>query len=178
MNCPRRHMCWQSKRFYWERAPGWRAVGYRNPREQLCHTACRFYGDEISFWVVFSQSFPLRVLPGGACLVQPRWMQERILGGGQTCGVSFWPFPNSSGWWWLISSVFLTRTSCCKITHANSYYGAWPGWAVSVNMLPLTKWYRRNCFEKLRPLWQYSENIHVCILHADEFRQLLLWENT
>ena len=23
MNCPRRHMCWQSKRFYWERAPGW-----------------------------------------------------------------------------------------------------------------------------------------------------------
>ena len=23
-------------------------------------------------------------------------------------------FPNSSGWWWLVSSVFLTRTSCCK----------------------------------------------------------------
>ena len=22
MNSPRRHMCWQSKRFYWERAPG------------------------------------------------------------------------------------------------------------------------------------------------------------
>ena len=30
-----------------------------------------------------------RVLPGGARLVQPRWMLERILGGGQTCGVSF-----------------------------------------------------------------------------------------
>ena len=30
------------------------------------------------------------VLPGGACLVQPRWMPERsILGGGWTCGVSF-----------------------------------------------------------------------------------------
>ena len=30
------------------------------------------------------------VLPGGARLVQPRWMPERrILGGGQTCGVSF-----------------------------------------------------------------------------------------
>ena len=27
--------------------------------------------------------------------------------------------------------MFLTRTSCCKITHANSYYGAWPGCAVS-----------------------------------------------
>ena len=31
-----------------------------------------------------------RVLPGGARLVQPRWMPERrILGGGRTCGVSF-----------------------------------------------------------------------------------------
>ena len=27
--------------------------------------------------------------------------------------------PNSSGWWWLISFVFLTRSSCCKTTHAN-----------------------------------------------------------
>ena len=49
-----------------------------------------FYGDGISFQVVFSQSFRLRVLPGGACLVQSRRMPERrILGGGQTCGVSF-----------------------------------------------------------------------------------------
>ena len=67
----------------------------------------------ISFQVVFSQSFWLRVLPGGARLVQPRWMPERrILGGGRTCGISFWPFPNLSIWWWLISSMFLTRTSC------------------------------------------------------------------
>ena len=80
-----------------------------------------------------------RVLPGGARLVQPRWMPERrILGGGRTCGVSFWPFLNSSSWWRLISSVFLTRTSCCKTTHANSYYGAWPGWAVSISVLPPT----------------------------------------
>ena len=50
----------------------------------------RFYGDGISFWVVFSQSFWLKVLPGVACLVQPRWMLERrLLGGGWTCGVSF-----------------------------------------------------------------------------------------
>ena len=33
----------------------------------------------------------------------------------------------SSGWWRLISSVFLTRTSYCKTTYANGYYGAWPG---------------------------------------------------
>ena len=48
---------------------------------------------------------------------------------------------NSSSWWWLISSVFLTRTSCCKTTHAHGYYGAWPGWAVSVSVLPLTTSY-------------------------------------
>ena len=40
----------------------------------------------------------------------------------------------------LISSLFLTRTSCHKTTHANSYYGAWPGWAFSISMLPLTHW--------------------------------------
>ena len=61
-----------------------------------------------------------------------------ILGRGRTHGVSFRPFPNSSGWWWLISSIFLIRTSCHKTTHANGYYGAWPGWAVSISMLPLT----------------------------------------
>ena len=64
--------------------------------------------------------------------------QQRILGGGLTRGVSFGPFPNSSCWWWLISSMFLTRTSCCKTAHANCYCGAWPGWAVSVSVLPLT----------------------------------------
>ena len=99
-----------------------------------------FYGDGISFQVVLSQSFWLRVLPGGARLVQPRWMPERrILGGGRTCGVSFWPFLSSSSWWWLISSAFLSRTSSHKTTHANGYYGAWPGWAVSISVLPLTE---------------------------------------
>ena len=62
-----------------------------------------------------------------------------ILGSGWTRGVSFWPFPNSSGWWWLISSIFLIRISCHKTTHANGYYGAWPGWAVSISVLPLTQ---------------------------------------
>ena len=32
-----------------------------------------------------------------------------------------WTDLNSPSWWWLISSVFLTRTSCHKTTHANSY---------------------------------------------------------
>ena len=68
-----------------------------------------FYGDGISFQVVFSQSFWLRVLPGGARLIQLRWMPVRIQGGGWTCGVSFWPFPNSSGWGWLTTKVRLVK---------------------------------------------------------------------
>ena len=47
-------------------------------------------------------------------------------------------YTNSPGWWRLISSMFLTRTSCHKTTHANGYYGAWPAWVVSVSVLPLT----------------------------------------
>ena len=62
-----------------------------------------------------------------------------ILGSEWTRGVSFRPFPNSAGWWWLISCVFLIKIACHKTTHANGYYGTWPGWAVLINVLPLTK---------------------------------------
>ena len=63
---------------------------------------------------------------------------ERGSGSGRTHGVSFWPFLNSSSWWWLISSIFLIQISCHKTTLANGYYAAWPGWAVSISVLPLT----------------------------------------
>ena len=67
------------------------------------------------------------------------------------CQRGFWevighvvfPFDLSwTSWWRLISSVFLTRTSCHKTTHANGYYGAWPWWAVSISLLPLTEWFQ------------------------------------
>ena len=50
--------CWQSKRLYCERAPGWRAGGWGNPGELLRRVArgLGFYGDWISFRVVFGQS--------------------------------------------------------------------------------------------------------------------------
>ena len=35
--------------------------------------------------------------------------------------------------------LFLIRISRHKATHANSYYGVWPGWAVSISVLPLTE---------------------------------------
>ena len=101
MTCPRRHMCWESKKFYWKGHQG-RDQECKGTQQNCSATwACSlgFYGDGISFRVVLSQSFWLRVLPGGARLVQSRWTPERrILGGGPTCGVSFWPFLNSYGW--------------------------------------------------------------------------------
>ena len=52
--------------------------------------------------------------------------------------VSPFDLSHSSHWWRLISSMFLTWNFCCKATRANGFYGAWPGWAVSVSVLPLT----------------------------------------
>ena len=75
--------------------------------------AVRFCVDEISFWPIilkkesFLVAYPL--------LRQDRMSARRILGGGRTGGVSFWPFLSSSIWWWLNSSTFLTETSCGKI---------------------------------------------------------------
>ena len=39
----------------------------------------------------------------------------------------------------LLVPCSLPGTSCHKTTHANDYYGAWPGWAVSISVLPLTE---------------------------------------
>ena len=90
----------------------------------------------VSGWSLTNHS--KSVFPGGAHITQPRWMLARkILGSGRTRNVSFRPFPNSSGWWWLIRSVFLIRISCHKTTHADGDCGAWPGWAVSISVLPL-----------------------------------------
>ena len=138
MNCPRRHMCWQSKRFYWERAPGWRAVG-KGTQENSSDTWLAVSGFMVMGLVsrlsLASHSDSESFLVVQALFSQDGHQQEG-LGGGWTHSVR--PFPNSSGWWCLISSIFLIRISCHKTTHADGYYGAWPGWAVSVSVLPLT----------------------------------------
>ena len=133
--------CWQSKRFYWERAPGWRAVG-KGTQENCSATCLAVLGfmvmGLVSGWSVANHSNS--VFPGGAHMAQPRWMLARgILGSGRTGSVSSRPFPNSSSWWWLISSIFFVRISCHKTTHANGRYGAWPERVVSISVLPLTQ---------------------------------------
>ena len=127
-------MCWQSKRLYWKGPPG---------REHLGELLC-LVSPSLGFMVMglvsglslanqSDSSFLVGIL-----IAQPRRMPaRRVWGHGQKHGVSLWPFPDSSGCWWLISSVFLTRTFYHKITHTNGCYGAWPGWAVSVSVLLL-----------------------------------------
>ena len=139
MNCLRRHMCWQSKRFYREMAPECRVRESR--RTALSHSlqpqafmvmglvsglSLAIHSDSESFLVV------LALVSQDGCQWEGLW--EVVI------HVSFWPFPNSSGWWWLISCMFLTRTSFYKTTHANGYYSAWlgVGGVASVSMLPLT----------------------------------------
>ena len=132
--------CWQSKRFYWEGHPGGEqeSKGTQENCSAVWLTVLGFMVmGLVSGWSLANHSNS--VFPGGARIAQPRWMLARgILGSGRTGSVSSRPFPNSSGWWWLISSVSLIRFSCRKKTHANGYYGAWPGWAVSISVLPLT----------------------------------------
>ena len=66
-------MCWQSKRFYWERAPRWRVVGEGNPK-QLSHglQSPGFTVMGLVSGLSLANHSESRVLPGGARLVQPR----------------------------------------------------------------------------------------------------------
>ena len=44
--------------------------------------------------------------------------------------------------------LVLCRTSCHETAHEKGYYGAWPGWAASVSVLPLTDFFRTEAPEK------------------------------
>ena len=99
-----------------------------------------FYGDGISFRVVFGQSSNSEsILVAHESLRQDGCWREGFWEVDRHVVSPFDLSPNSSGWWWLISSVFLIRIFCHKTTHANGYSGAWPGWAVSISALPLTQ---------------------------------------
>ena len=117
--------CWQSKRFYWERSTRAESSRVREPRSTALPRGpqSRVLPDEISFgWSLANHSDSESFLVVHAPLSQYGCQRERFWEvGGRTRGVPFWPFPNSSGWWWLISSIFLIRTSCPKTTHANGY---------------------------------------------------------
>ena len=79
-----------------------------------------------------------------------------------------WCLLTFTKFFWLV--VVLTRTSCHKITHANGYYGAWPGWAVSASVLPLTilpAWTDSHCqfSGRLRKERHSGETAPGCVGH-------------
>ena len=142
MNYLRRHMYWQSKRLHWEGVPGPRAAGWGKPGELLCHMAHHlgYYGDGVSVQVVSDQSLWLRFF----LVVHASPSQEGLQRGcrevGGTYGLaspfSLWPFLNYSSCRHFVISVFLTKTSCCKITLTSGYSHAWSGLVVSVTGFP------------------------------------------
>ena len=91
----------------------------------------------VSRWSLANHSNSESFLVAHASLIKMD-ASRGILGNGRTRGVSFRPFPDSSGWWWLISSVFLIRISCHKTTHQMVTMVSGPGWAASVSVRPLT----------------------------------------
>ena len=133
-----RHTCWKAGDFIWKGHPGEEQEGKRTQEE--CSATWFAVSGFTVLGLVFGLSLSNHSNSGSFLGVLASLSQDGFQWGGfwevgRTYGlaspVSFWPFPNSSGWWWLVNSVFLTRISCPKITHANS---ASPGWAASISV--------------------------------------------
>ena len=133
-------MCWQSKRFYWVGRSGGEQEG--EGTQENCSVT----------WLAASGFMVMGLVSG--------WLWPIIL----IQSLSWWRMHRSakmdaserdSGKWTDTRCLLLTfpelfplvvayeflcliRISCHKIIDANGYYGAWPGWAVSVSVLPLT----------------------------------------
>ena len=91
----------EAREFTGKGVPRRRAGGQGNPGGLLCHVApsLGFNGDDFSFQLFTGQSFWLRVLPGSACIAQPRCMPARILGGMIDTWHLLWTFPRL---FWLV----------------------------------------------------------------------------
>ena len=132
------------------RSAGQRGAGQGNPGELLC-TRLAVSGfmvmELVSGFSLANHSDSGSFLVAHPLLSQDRFRQE---GFREVEGHVVSPFPNSSCRWWLISSAFLTRTSCHKITHVNGYCGTWPCWAVLVSMFSLTE----GLLSRLTGIWR------------------------
>ena len=85
---------------------GTRVESSRKGTQENCSAAWLAVSGFMVMGLVFEWSLANHsnsVFPGGAHIAQPRWMLVRgILGSGWTRRVSFRPFLNSAGWWWLL----------------------------------------------------------------------------
>ena len=128
-----------SKRLLWEGSTG---GGHGGERSQNCSAT---WLPVVGFMVMglVSRLSLANHSDSGSFLAASAWLRQEGFqrGGfwevGRTYRLasppSFWPFLNSSSGWQLVSSLFLTRTSCCRITHAYGYCDTWPWQMVSVS---------------------------------------------
>ena len=104
----------------------------------------RFYSNGFSFRVVFGQQFWVKS-PSWWCMPCSAKIEAREKDSGRWSDM--WCllliFPDSSVGCGLLVTCSLPRPHVVT-THANGYYGAWPGWAISVSVLPLTIWFKEN----------------------------------
>ena len=142
MNYLRRHMYWQSKRLHWEGVPRPRAAGERT--QENCSATRLTVSGIMVMGLVPRLSLISHCDSGPSLVVRASPSQDgfqrgcRELGGtyGLASPLSLWPFLNYSSCRHFVISVFLTRTSFCKITHASGSSHAWPGLVVSVSGFP------------------------------------------
>ena len=137
MNCPRRHICWQSKRLYGEGAPGWRAAG--EGTQEDCSTTWLAVSDFMVVGLVSRLSLDNHsdsgsVMVAHASLSQHGFQRAGFWEIGRTCKLvlplSSWPFLNSS----THGSLLVPGPCIVKIIHVSDYDLAWPGLAVSVSV--------------------------------------------
>ena len=137
MNCPRSHMCWQSKRLYWRGHPGGKQQG--KATQENCSATWLAASDFMVMGLVSRLSlashllYPivwLSVLPGGMPISQPRWVPQHkgFWEVDKTYGLASPPSLGSS-WILLISfsgsTIFLLETSSCETTQASGYDPPW-----------------------------------------------------
>lgn len=108
MNCPRRYMCWQRKRLLLGRAPGEGELQGMQPGGSalaMWLTVSGFMGRGLVSGLSLVKHSDLRVLPADTRLCQNGFQQEGFWEVGRTHGLTFpclfWPFLNSSGWWYV-----------------------------------------------------------------------------
>ena len=77
----------------------------------------------------------------------------------------------------LLVPYSLSRIFCHKTTHADGYYGAWPGWAVSISVLPLTE-----VLAEAKGTWNWMVKADLCdnpfmqwLATKGKFRCSILW---
>ena len=141
-----RDTCWQSKRFYWKErlsALYWKEGGEQEGKgtQENCSAMCLTVLGFTLMGLVSRLSLASHSDSEFFLVVHALFSQDGCQREGFWEVVRYVVFPFDLSWTLPVGGglfCVLTRTFCRKTNHANGDYGAWPGWEVSVSVLPLT----------------------------------------